>query len=173
VRFLEAADSPAFPNDFGAFRVLAWPAGGQIMKTRWLLCSVAVLGIFGCGKCADEGAPTEPNGGLNVSGAWIGTITHYDSACRRKSIAVSLSQEGTTVRGSFRTSCQGMLHLRGAMNGDSVVGELYRELDGLRIGQVSGTVSRTSIHVTTWRPHPREQRKPPAQEVINVIDLSR
>jgi hypothetical protein len=38
-----------------------------------------------------------------------------------------------------------MLELRGATNADSLVGELYREIDGLQIGQISGTASRTRI----------------------------
>lgn len=142
------------------------------MKTRRLLCSVALLGALG--GCTDEDSPTAPTSGLNVSGAWTGTITHHDSACARESIAVTLTQDRASVMGSFPTSCQGMLELRSAMNGDSLVGELYRELDGLWIGEVSGTASRTRIQVTTWRPQPREERgEPPTRTVINVIDLAR
>lgn len=67
-----------------------------------------------------------------------------------------------------------MDELRGAVSGDAVAGELYRSVDGLRIGQLSGIASRTRIQVTTWRPRPREERdEPPAREVINVIELAR
>jgi hypothetical protein len=142
------------------------------MKTRWLLCSVALLGALS--GCTDEDSPTAPISELNLSGAWSGTITHYDSACARETIAVTLTQDRATVTGSFPTSCQGMLKLRGATNAASLVGELYRELDGLWIGEVSGTASRTRIQVTTWRPQPREERgEPPTRTVINVIDLAR
>ena len=144
------------------------------MKTRWLLWSVALLGALTFGGCTDDDSLTAPISGLNVSGAWTGTITHYDSACSRESIAVTLTQDRATVTGSFPTGCYGMLELRGATNADSLVGELYRELDGLQIGQVSGTASRTRIQVTTWRPQPREERgEPPTRTVINVIDLAR
>jgi hypothetical protein len=144
------------------------------MKTRWLLWSVALLGALVVGGCTDDETPTAPISGLNVSGAWTGTITYYDSACAREGIAVTLTQNRSTVTGSFPTSCQGTLELRGATNADSLVGELYRELDGLQIGQISGTASRTRIQVTTWRPQPREERgEPPTRTVINVIDLER
>jgi hypothetical protein len=141
------------------------------MKKRWLLCS-AILGILGYGGCKDAGAPTEP-AGLNVSGPWTGAMTSYSPACAREGIAVTLSQHGTTVTGSFRTSCQGMIELRSAMNGDSLAGELYGATDGVRIGQVSGTASSASIRITTWGPQTREDRGPPQQVVINVIDLTR
>lgn len=143
------------------------------MKTRWLLSAVASLGILGYAGCSDEGAPTEPKIGLNLSGAWTGAITSYSPACAREGIAVTLSQNGTTVTGSFPTSCQGRLELRGAMSGDSIAGELYGATDGVRIGQISGTVSRASIRITTWGPQVREDRGPPQQVVINVIDLAR
>jgi hypothetical protein len=109
-----------------------------------------------------------------LNGAWSGTITHYDSpACARESIAVRLSQDGTTVTGIFPTSCRGMLDLRGAMNGDSITGELYGATDGVRIGQISGTASRTSIRLTTLGPQQREEQGPPSRAVVNVIDLAR
>ena len=143
------------------------------MKTRWLLCSIAIVVILGYGGCKDAGAPTEPHAGLDVSGAWTGAITSYSPACAREGIAVTLSQDRTTVTGSFRTSCQGMLDLRGAMGSDSIVGELYSASDGVRIGQISGTASRATIRLTTWGPQAREDRGPPQQAVINVIDLTR
>jgi hypothetical protein len=143
------------------------------MKRRWLLCSIAIFGILGYGGCKDAGTPTEPNARLNVSGVWTGAITSYSPACAREGIAVTLSQNGTTVTGSFPTSCQGMLDLRGAMSGDSIAGELYGATDGVRIGQISGTVSRASIRITTRGPQVREDRGPPQQAVINVIELAR
>lgn len=141
------------------------------MKTRWILCSVVLLGILG--GCNDAGAPTEPSAALNVSGAWTGSITSYSPTCAREGIAVTLSQDGTTVTGDFPTSCQGRLELRGAMSGDSIAGELFGTTDGVRIGQISGTASRASIRITTWGPQAREDRGPPQQVVINVIDLAR
>ncbi len=59
------------------------------------------------------------------------------------------------------------------MNGDSIVGELVRRLDGLRLGQFSGTASRTSVRISTWQLQPREDRSPPERAVLNVIDLTR
>jgi hypothetical protein len=123
------------------------------MKTRWLLCSVVLLGILGCGGCEDAGAPTEPNAWLNVNGAWTGSMTSYSPACAREGIAVTLFQDGPTVTGNFLTSCQGRLELRGAMSGDSIAGELFGTTDGVRIGQISGTASGASIRITTWGPH--------------------
>jgi len=144
------------------------------MKTRWLQCTVAILAILGYGGCTNADAPTEPDGGLNLNGAWTGAITYYDSpACAREGIAVPLSQDGTTVTGSFQTSCQGMLELRCAVNGDSIAGELYGATDGVRIGQISGTASRTSIRITTWGPQAREDDGPRVRALINVIDLTR
>jgi len=143
------------------------------MKTRWLLSAVASLGILGYAGCSDEGAPTEPKIGLNLSGAWTGAITSYSPACAREGIAVTLSQNGTTVTGSFPTSCQGRLDLHGAMNGDSIAGELYGATDGVRIGQISGTASQTSIRLTTWGPQAREDEGPRVRAVVNVIDLTR
>ena len=143
------------------------------MKTRWLLCSIALLGIIGYGGCKDAGAPTEPHVGLNVSGAWTGAITSYSPACAREGIAVTLSQDGTTVTGSFPTSCQGRLELRGAMSGDSIVGELYGATNGVRIGQISGTASRANIRITTWGPAAQEDEGRRSRPVLNVIDLTR
>jgi hypothetical protein len=141
------------------------------MKMRWLLGSVVVLGILA--GCNDAGTPTEPGAALNVNGAWTGSMTSYSPTCAREGIAVTLSQDGTTVTGNFPTSCQGRLTLRGAMSGDSIVGELIGTTDGVRIGQFSGTASRASIRITTWGPQSREDRGPPQQAVINVIDLAR
>jgi hypothetical protein len=59
------------------------------------------------------------------------------------------------------------------MTGDSLAGELYSATDGVRIGQISGTASPSSIRITTWGPQVREDRGPPQQAVINVIDLTR
>jgi hypothetical protein len=144
------------------------------MVTRWLLCSIALLGIVGYGGCTDEGAPTEPNGRLNLSGAWTGSITHYDApACAREGIAITLSQNRSTVTGTFQTSCRGLLELRGAMDGDSVSGTLSRAPGGSTIGQMSGTASRTSIRLTTWGPQAREDDGPRSRTVVNVIDLTR
>jgi hypothetical protein len=143
------------------------------MKVRLLLCSVVLIGILGYGGCKDGNSLTEPDR-LDLNGAWTGAITYYDSpACAREGIAVPLSQDGTTVTGSFQTSCQGMLELRGAMNGDSIAGELYGATDGVRIGQISGTASRTSIRITTWGPQAREDDGPRVRALINVIDLTR
>lgn len=143
------------------------------MKTWWLLCSVVLLGILGGGGCKDAGAPTEPNAGLNMNGAWTGSMTSYSPACVREGIAVALSQDGTTVTGSFPTSCQGRLELRGAVSGDSIVGELFGGTDGVLIGQISGTASSANIRITTWGPQVREDRGPPQRVVINVIELAR
>ncbi len=144
------------------------------MKTRWLLCSTLLVGIPLFGGCGDNGAPTEPTvGGLNLTGAWTGTITHSDSGCGREGIAGALAQQGTTLTGSFPTMCQGMLELRGAMNGESLVGELSRTVDGVRIGEISGTVSQTSIRITTSQSQPRERHEPPSRLVLNVIELMR
>lgn len=143
------------------------------MKTRWLLCSIALLGILGYGGCTDGDSPTEPNGGLNLNGAWTGTITDYGSGCARESVTVAFSQDGASVRGSFQASCHGMLDLRGELNGNSVSGMLYRGPDGSTIGQISGTASRTSIRITTWGPQKREDNGPRSRPVVNVIDLVR
>ena len=143
------------------------------MKERRLLCSIVLLGLIGCGGCNDSGAPTETSAGLSVDGAWTGSMTSYSPACVREGISAMLSQVGTTVTGSFSTSCQGRLELRGAISGDLIAGELYSSADGVRIGQISGTASGTSIHITTWQPQAREEHEPPARAVINVIDLSR
>jgi hypothetical protein len=144
------------------------------MKTRWILCSIALLGILGCAGCSDSGSPTEVTGGLSLEGAWTGTIDHYDSpACVRENIAVTLSRAGTDVTGRFQTSCRGMLELRAAMDGDSIAGELYGVSDGVLIGQISGMTSRTSIHISTWRPQAREDFGPRQRVVVNVIDLAR
>jgi hypothetical protein len=144
------------------------------MHARLLLCFVASLLILGFAGCTDGDAPTEPRSGLSLNGAWTGTLTHYDSlACAREAISLTLAQEGTTVTTTFPTGCRGMLDLRAAVSGDAVVGELYRSVDGLRIGQISGAASRTRIHITTWQPHTREEHEPPTRTVINVIDLTR
>ena len=144
------------------------------MKTRWLLWSIALLGILGSGGCTDGDSPTEPNGGLNLNGAWTGRMTHYDSpACASEGISVALSQEGGALRASFQTSCQGMLDLRGELNGDSVSGTLYRAADGSSIGEMSGTASRTSIRITTWGPQARGDDGRRVRTVVNAIDLTR
>jgi hypothetical protein len=143
------------------------------MKSRWILCSIALLGVVGYGGCKEGSSPTEPNAGLNVSGAWTGAMTSYSPACEREGIAVTLSQDGTTLTGSFPTSCQGRLDLRGAMSGDSIAGELYGATDGVRIGQISGTASRTSIRLTTWGPQERDEEGPRSRGIVNVIDLVR
>jgi hypothetical protein len=142
------------------------------MKKRWLLCSIALLGILGYG-CTDGDSPTEPNGGLNLNGAWTGTITDYGSGCAREGVAVALSQQGPAVQGSFQTRCQGTLDLRGELNGDSVSGTLYRAAGGSSIGQISGTASRTSIRLTTWGLQAREDGGPRVRTVVNAIDLTR
>jgi hypothetical protein len=113
------------------------------------------------------------NAALDVSGAWTGAMTSYLPACAREGIAVTLSQHGTTVTGGFRTSCQGMLDLRGAMSGDSIAGELYGGSDGVRIGQISGTASQMSIRITTWGPAAQEDEGRRSRPVLNVIDLTR
>lgn len=145
------------------------------MKRRWLLCAVAILGALGYGGCRDGDGPTDPGGGgLNLSGAWTGTMTHYDSpACAREGVAVGLSQEGGAVSGSFPTGCRGTLDLRGELNGDSVSGTLYRVADGSSIGLMSGTASRTSIRITTWGPQARGDDGLRVRSVVNVIDLTR
>jgi hypothetical protein len=144
------------------------------MKTRWVLCSIALFGVLGYGGCRQNGSPTEVTGGLSLEGAWAGTIDNYDSpACARENIAVALSQVGAVVRGSFRTSCHGMLDLRGETSDGRISGEISTLSDGLLIGQISGTISRTSIHISTWRPLAREDRGPRQRVVVNVIDLTR
>ena len=144
------------------------------MKKRWLLCAVAVIGMLGYAGCRDGDGPTDPaGGGLNLSGAWTGTMAHFDSAaCAREGISVVLSQEGGAVRGSFHTSCQGMLDLRGELNGGSVSGTLGRS-DGSSIGEISGTASRTSIRITTWGPQARGDDGRRVRTVVNAIDLTR
>lgn len=146
------------------------------MKMRWLLCSIALLGILGSGGCTDSGVPTEPESGLSLSGAWNGAITYYDSSpCSvREDVAVTLSQAGKTLTGSFHTSCQGPLELRGVINGDSITGELSSGRDGVHVlGSISGTASRTSIQITTWGSQARRDNGPRVRPVINVIDLRR
>jgi len=142
------------------------------MSKGWLLSAVAILGVLGYGGCREGDGPTEP-GGLNVTGSWTGAMTSYSPACARESVSVSLSQGGGAVTGSFQTSCQGMLDLRGELNGDSVSGTLYRAADGSSIGEMSGTASRTSIRITTWGPQARDDNGPRVRTVLNVIDLTR
>jgi hypothetical protein len=144
------------------------------MKRKWLLCAVAVIGMLGYTGCRDGDGPTDPAGrGLNLSGAWTGTMAHFDSAaCAREGISVVLSQEGGAVRGSFQTSCQGMLDIRGELNGDSVSGTLSRS-DGSSIGEVSGTASPTSIHISTWGPLARDDDGRRVRTVVNTIELAR
>jgi hypothetical protein len=77
------------------------------------------------------------------------------------------------LRGSFQTSCQGILDLRGELNGDSVSGALYRVADGTSIGEMSGTASRTSIHITTWGPQARGDDGRRVRTVVNAIELAR
>jgi len=141
------------------------------MKTRWLLCSVVLLGILG--GCKDADGPTDPDATVNVNGAWTGSMTSYIPTCARESIAVTLSQDGTTVAGNFSTGCQGRLELRGAVTGDSIAGELFGAADGARIGQISGPASRASIRITTWGPQSREDDGSRSRTVVNVIDLTR
>jgi hypothetical protein len=146
------------------------------MKTTRVFCAVAIFGMLGCGGCIDGGVPTEPESGLNLSGAWTGTITYYDSppCAVREGIAVTLSQSGKTVTGSFHTSCQGILELRGEISGRSITGELYDGADGRHVvGGISGTASRTSIQITTWGSQARRDDGPRVRPVINVIDLTR
>jgi hypothetical protein len=170
----KAVDSPAFPDDFATYRVLASSPGGQVMKRKWLLSAVAVIGMLGYGGCRDGDSPTDPaSGGLNLSGAWAGRMTHYDSpACANEGISVALSQNGGGLRGSFQTSCQGMLDLRGELNGDSVSGTLSRS-DGSSIGEIAGTASRTSIRITTWGPLARGDDGRRVRTVVNAIELAR
>jgi hypothetical protein len=111
--------------------------------------------------------------GLNLTGAWTGTITPYDSDCASESISVVLLQEGTALSGNFRTNCQGAVDLRGEMNGNSISGTLSGASGAVRIGQVSGTASQTSIHITTWQSQARENGRPSERAVVNVIDLAR
>ena len=141
------------------------------MKMRWLLCSVVLLGILG--GCKDAGGPTGPDAALNVSGAWTGSMTSYLPTCARESIAVTLSQDGRTVDGTFSTGCQGRLELHGAVSGDSIAGELFGSADGVHIGQISGPASRASIRITTWGPQSRGDDGARSRTVVNVIDLSR
>ena len=145
------------------------------MKSKRLLYAVAVFGILGCGGCTDGGVPTEPESGLNLSGAWTGAIIYYDSPCTaRDAIEVTLSQAGKTRRGSFQTSCQGIFELRLAIDRDSITGELYSGTDGLRVvGGVEGKASPTSIRITTWGTQPRRDEGPRVRPVINLIDLTR
>ncbi|HEY3122528.1 MAG TPA: hypothetical protein VGK70_00525, partial [Thermoanaerobaculia bacterium] len=75
--------------------------------------------------------------------------------------------------GSFHTSCQGMLDLRGELNGDAVSGALYRVTDGTLIGELSGTASRTSIRITTWGPQTRSDDGRRVRTVVNAIELAR
>jgi hypothetical protein len=106
------------------------------MKTRWILRGVALLGILGCAGCKDGNSLTDPDG-LDLNGAWTGTMTHYGSpTCAREDVSVALTQQGGAVSGSFRTSCEGMLDIRAELNGDSVSGTLNRA-DGSSIGQMS------------------------------------
>jgi hypothetical protein len=101
-------------------------------------------------------------------------MTHYDSpACASEGISIALSQEGGALRGSFQTSCQGMLDLRGELNGDSVSGMLYRVADDASIGELSGTASRTSIRITTWGPQTRSDDGRRVRTVVNAIELAR
>lgn len=144
------------------------------MKKKWLLSAVATIGMLAYSGCHEGDGPTDPGGGLNLSGAWTGRMTHYDSpACGNEGISVALSQNGGALRGSFQTSCQGILDLRGELNGDSVSGALYRVADGTSIGEMSGTASRTSIHITTWGPQARGDDGRRVRTVVNAIELAR
>jgi hypothetical protein len=58
-----------------------------------------------------------------------------------------------------------MLELRSAMNGDSLAGELYDARYGVRIGQISGMASRTSIRLTTWGQQARDDDGPRVRAV--------
>jgi hypothetical protein len=145
------------------------------MNIRRLLCAAAISGILGYGGCTDAGTPTDPSG-LNLGGAWTGSITYYDSppCTAAEGIAVTLLQAGRTVTGSFQTSCVGILELRGAIDGNSITGQLYAGTDGLRVvGRVDGTTSPTSIRITTWGTQPRRDDGPRVRPVINRIDLTR
>jgi hypothetical protein len=109
-----------------------------------------------------------------LNGALTGTISHEFPTCAAcEGVAVALSQEGGAVSNGFRTSCRGMLDLHCELNGDSVSGTLYRLADSSSFGQTSGTVSRTSIRITTWGPQAREDDGPRVRAVVNVIDLTR
>jgi len=142
------------------------------MKTRWLVWSIVALGILGSGGCTEGSAPTDPGGGVNLQGAWTGTITHYDPVCAREGIAVALSQEGTALRGSFQTSCQGMLDLHGELSGGSIFGELSLAPGGASIGQILGTATTSSVRITTWRSQATREA-PGDRAVVNVIELTR
>jgi hypothetical protein len=71
------------------------------MKTRWIPCGVALLGILGCAGCKDGNSLTDP-AGLDLNGAWTGTMTHYGSpTCTREGVSVALTQQGGAVSGSL------------------------------------------------------------------------
>jgi hypothetical protein len=145
------------------------------MRTRSLVCAVAILGGLGFGGCRDGASPTEASGGSTLNGSWIGSITYYDSpACApRESVALVLSQERRVVGGRFQTECQGLLELRGELNGDFVSGILYRVRDNSTIGRISGTASPTSIRITTWGSQARNDTGPRVRSAVNTIDLTR
>ncbi len=77
------------------------------MKTRRLLCSIVFTGILAWVGCSEDGAPTEPTGVLDLTGAWAGTMTYYDSS------------------GCAREHCD-----RPVATGDDSYGELFDELPG-------------------------------------------
>lgn len=142
------------------------------MKTWWLGSWIVALGILGAGGCTEGSGPTDPGGGVNLQGAWTGTITHSDPVCAREGVTVALSQEGTALRGSFQTSCQGMLDLRGELSGGSISGELSRAPGGASIGQILGTATASSVRITTWRSQATREA-PGERTIVNVIELAR
>jgi photosystem II stability/assembly factor-like uncharacterized protein len=102
-----------------------------------------------CGG-ADTGAFSDspPATGLNLTGAWTGTISFptdcFQCPSRSESIAISLFHTGSTVSGIVTTECLGRSELRGTLQGDLLRIDFWPPSG---TGDFEGSVTSTRIDI--------------------------
>jgi hypothetical protein len=146
-----------------------------------LVLLVALLVACGCKGGNDFVGPTTPApsqavtptpapAGVNLTGAWSGTIRIQAAkfsgqiGCQALPIAGTVSQTGSRVSGQFRSSCAGSVRLDASLRGNQLDGSLASDI--LSSGaSFSGQASTDGIHIVST----------PANEKASIVilDLAR
>ncbi|MGH9369764.1 MAG: hypothetical protein ACRD3M_19100 [Thermoanaerobaculia bacterium] len=134
------------------------------MKTSRLYLPALLLVLLWSSGCGDFKTPTEadalPPPGVNLEGAWTGTIGYPQSsdprraACGSEPIEATFSQAGSRVSARIETACEGALELGGTLTGNTLTGTLTGGFPGDNFGGTFQSVvsaSRISLAVGQTR----------------------
>ncbi len=130
------------------------------------LLAVCLLGlsVAGCGGSNNNtptgpstGQPQGPQGSTSIAGGWTGTAISTQIPGARFNIAVSLTQTGTTISGTFTctpttsSNCAApSATVSGTLNGNALTAQVLLPGGAVACSSFNGTLSSTSAMSGTY-----------------------